>query len=175
MREALAAPNRTMQKVEPGAPTLRCAWWMNSATSVVLMPSRRMLAEAFCTSRVIRLARCISASSSADLRIRPWSISGAALTKFLPGACWRKRSNMPNGRARTQCDRAPRPRRAPPGLIEQRAIGILVFLPGVDGAIDHLEVAHRTFLEGRRKVFEGRPRRTVEHPPGVHWGAIARR
>ncbi|MFO6244646.1 CatB-related O-acetyltransferase [Pseudomonas aeruginosa] len=25
-------------------------------------------------------------------------ISGAALTKFLPGACWRKRSNMPNGR-----------------------------------------------------------------------------
>lgn len=28
----------------------------------------------------------------------PWSISGAALTKFLPGASWRKRSNMPNGR-----------------------------------------------------------------------------
>ena len=100
------------------------------------------------------LARCISASSSADLRIRPWSISGAALTKFLPGACWRKRSNMPNGRLGHSATvlRSPAERLQ---AIEQQAIGILVFLPGVDGAIDHLEVAHRTFLEGRRKVFEG--------------------
>ncbi|MCY1182050.1 hypothetical protein D9M73_225890 [compost metagenome] len=78
--KALASPNSTMQKVEPGAPTLRCAWWMNSATSAVLMPSRRMLAAALCTSRVMSLARCISASSVADLWKRQGSMTQAALT-----------------------------------------------------------------------------------------------
>ena len=44
--KAEAAPNNTMQKYEPFAPTRRCASSINTLTSVVVMPSRNIPAAA---------------------------------------------------------------------------------------------------------------------------------
>jgi hypothetical protein len=53
---------------------------MNSSTSLVVMPSRRMLAAATCTASVMSLARCIRAISASDLRVRQWAVTARAFS-----------------------------------------------------------------------------------------------